>query len=56
MTARARRSDARDNQALLLAAAKDVFAEDGPDAPLDRVARRGRRRQRDDVPALPEPA
>ncbi|MFG1641702.1 TetR/AcrR family transcriptional regulator [Amycolatopsis sp. NPDC049252] len=40
MAARARRSDARDNQALLLAAAKEVFAEDGPDAPLDRVARR----------------
>jgi AcrR family transcriptional regulator len=40
MTARARRSDARDNRALLLAAAKDVFAEDGPDAPLDRIARR----------------
>ncbi|MEA5363763.1 helix-turn-helix domain-containing protein [Amycolatopsis sp., V23-08] len=40
MTARARRADARDNQALLLAAAKEVFAEDGPDAPLDHVARR----------------
>ncbi|WP_290058227.1 TetR/AcrR family transcriptional regulator [Amycolatopsis solani] len=40
MTARARRSDARDNQALVLAAAKEVFAEDGPDAPLDRIARR----------------
>ncbi|MGW5719381.1 TetR/AcrR family transcriptional regulator [Amycolatopsis sp. NPDC003865] len=40
MPARARRSDARDNHALLLAAAKEVFAEDGPDAPLDRVARR----------------
>src|SRR3954453_20921297 len=40
MPARARRSDARDNHALLLAAAKEVFAEDGPDAPLDRVTRR----------------
>lgn len=40
MPARARRSDARDNHALLLAAARAVFAEDGPDAPLDRVARR----------------
>jgi len=40
MPARARRSDARDNRALLLAAARAVFAEDGPDAPLDRVARR----------------
>ena len=40
MPARARRSDARDNHALLLTAAKEVFAEDGPDAPLDRVARR----------------
>ncbi|WP_086844031.1 TetR/AcrR family transcriptional regulator [Amycolatopsis kentuckyensis] len=40
MPARARRSDARDNHALLLAAARAVFAEDGPDAPLDRIARR----------------
>ncbi|HET6705438.1 helix-turn-helix domain-containing protein, partial [Amycolatopsis sp.] len=40
MPARARRSDARDNRALLLAAAQAVFAEDGPDAPLDRIARR----------------
>jgi AcrR family transcriptional regulator len=40
MPARARRSDARDNRALLLAAARAVFAEDGPDAPLDRIARR----------------
>jgi AcrR family transcriptional regulator len=40
MPARARRADARDNHALLLAAARAVFAEDGPDAPLDRVARR----------------
>jgi len=40
MPARARRSDARDNHALLLAAAREVFAEDGPDAPLDRIARR----------------
>ncbi|WP_410575293.1 TetR/AcrR family transcriptional regulator [Amycolatopsis sp. cmx-4-61] len=40
MPARARRSDARDNRALLLAAAREVFAEDGPDAPLDRIARR----------------
>jgi AcrR family transcriptional regulator len=38
--ARQRRADARDNHALLLAAAKEVFAEDGPDAPLDRIARR----------------
>jgi len=42
MPARARRSDARDNHALLLAAAKAVFAESGPDAPLDRIARRAR--------------
>jgi AcrR family transcriptional regulator len=40
MPGRARRADARDNHALLLAAAKEVFAEDGPDAPLDRIARR----------------
>ncbi|MBE8525580.1 TetR/AcrR family transcriptional regulator [Amycolatopsis sp. H6(2020)] len=40
MPARARRSDARDNHALLLAAARAVFAEDGPEAPLDRIARR----------------
>ncbi|WP_328611512.1 TetR/AcrR family transcriptional regulator [Amycolatopsis sp. NBC_00345] len=38
--ARQLRADARDNHALLLAAAKEVFAEDGPGAPLDRVARR----------------
>ncbi|MFB9689198.1 TetR/AcrR family transcriptional regulator [Amycolatopsis plumensis] len=40
MPARARRSDARDNRALLLAAAREVFTEEGPDAPLDRIARR----------------
>jgi AcrR family transcriptional regulator len=40
MPPRARRSDARDNHALLLAAAREVFASDGPDAPLDRIARR----------------
>ena len=40
MPPRARRSDARDNHALLLAAAREVFADDGPDAPLDRIARR----------------
>jgi AcrR family transcriptional regulator len=34
------RADARDNRALLLAAAREVFAVDGPGAPLDRVARR----------------
>ncbi|HEY2057067.1 TetR/AcrR family transcriptional regulator [Amycolatopsis sp. NBC_01480] len=33
------RADARDNRALLLAAAREVFAADGPGAPLDRVAR-----------------
>ena len=34
------RSDARRNQAQLLAAARDVFVEHGPGAPLDEVARR----------------
>jgi AcrR family transcriptional regulator len=34
------RADARRNYETLLAAAKDVFAEDGPDAPLDDIARR----------------
>lgn len=34
------RSDAQSNHARLLAAAKEVFAEDGPGAPLDRIARR----------------
>ncbi|HEY3710890.1 MAG TPA: helix-turn-helix domain-containing protein [Amycolatopsis sp.] len=33
------RADARDNRALLLAAGREVFAADGPGAPLDRVAR-----------------
>ena len=34
------RADARRNLALILEAARDVFAERGPDAPLDEVARR----------------
>lgn len=37
---RARRADARRNRDLLVAAAREVFAERGPDAPLDDVARR----------------
>ncbi|WP_214415739.1 TetR/AcrR family transcriptional regulator [Sphaerisporangium fuscum] len=37
---RPRRADARRNYELLLAAAKDLFGEQGPDAPLDEVARR----------------
>jgi AcrR family transcriptional regulator len=37
---RARRADAQRNYDLLLAAAVQVFAERGPDAPLDDVARR----------------
>ncbi|MDN3359324.1 TetR family transcriptional regulator [Actinomadura sp. DC4] len=37
---RAIRADARRNRELLLAAAKEVFAERGADAPLDDVARR----------------
>jgi AcrR family transcriptional regulator len=35
-----RRADARRNRELLLVAAKEVFSERGPDAPLDEVARR----------------
>src|SRR3954469_18159951 len=35
-----RRADARRNHELLLAAAKEVFAEQGADAPLDDIARR----------------
>jgi AcrR family transcriptional regulator len=35
-----RRADARRNQAQLLAAAREVFVERGPTAPLDEVARR----------------
>lgn len=34
------RADARNNRARLLAAARDVFVELGPSAPLDEVARR----------------
>src|SRR5437899_6575849 len=37
---RPRRADARRNYELLLAAAKEVFDEQGVDAPLDDVARR----------------
>jgi AcrR family transcriptional regulator len=37
---RARRADATRNAQLLLAAAKDLFDEQGPDAALDEVARR----------------
>jgi AcrR family transcriptional regulator len=35
-----RRADARRNRDALLAAAAAVIAEEGPDAPLDRIARR----------------
>jgi AcrR family transcriptional regulator len=35
-----RRSDARRNRALLIAAARDLYAERGVDAPLDDIARR----------------
>lgn len=35
-----KRADARRNQAQLLAAARDVFVQHGPEAPLDEVARR----------------
>lgn len=34
------RADARRNRELLLSAARDVFVEHGPDAPLEEVARR----------------
>src|SRR6266567_31834 len=34
------RADARRNHALLLDAARDVFVERGPDAPLEEMARR----------------
>ncbi|MFI5612791.1 TetR/AcrR family transcriptional regulator [Amycolatopsis sp. NPDC051903] len=34
------RADARDNRAQLVRAARDVFAEAGTDAPLDRIAKR----------------
>src|SRR3954466_13334717 len=34
------RADARRNRGLLVAAAKEVFIEDGVDAPLEEVARR----------------
>jgi AcrR family transcriptional regulator len=38
--ARPRRADATRNAALLLAAARDLIAEGGPDVPLDDIARR----------------
>ena len=38
-TTRPRRADARRNHDLLLAAARKVFAEQGPSAPLDDIAR-----------------
>ena len=34
------RADARRNREQILTAARDIFAEQGPDAPLDAVARR----------------
>jgi AcrR family transcriptional regulator len=40
VAARRLRADARRNRAQVLAAARDVFVEQGPDAPLDEVARR----------------
>jgi AcrR family transcriptional regulator len=39
-TRRPRRADARRNYELLVLAAREVFAEDGADAPLEEVARR----------------
>ncbi|RZJ26470.1 MAG: TetR family transcriptional regulator, partial [Brevundimonas sp.] len=42
------RKDAAERREALLAAARDVFAEEGIDTPLDRIAERagvGRRRQ-----------
>lgn len=41
-TARPLRADARRNRELLVAAAREVFAERGLEAPLDEVARRAR--------------
>jgi AcrR family transcriptional regulator len=38
--ARPLRADARDNRRRLLDAARDVFIEQGPGAPLDEIARR----------------
>jgi len=38
--ARPLRADARRNREQLMAAARDVFVEQGPDAPLDEIARR----------------
>ncbi len=38
--ARPLRADARDNRRRLLSAARDVFIEQGPGAPLDEIARR----------------
>ncbi|QFG20360.1 TetR/AcrR family transcriptional regulator [Actinomadura sp. WMMB 499] len=40
MPQRARRADAAKNSRLLVAAAKELFDEHGPDVPLDDVARR----------------
>src|SRR3954465_3498301 len=37
---RAMRADARRNYERLVAVARDVFAEQGPEAPLDEIARR----------------
>jgi AcrR family transcriptional regulator len=38
--ARALRADARNNRARILAAARDVFVEQGPGAPLEEISRR----------------
>ena len=51
------RADARRNRQRLLAAALQVFAEQGADdASLDEIAKPGRGRHRHPVPALPDPA
>ncbi len=53
---RPKRADARRNYDKLVAAARAAFTEDGTVAPLEDDRRAGRGRDRDALPALPDPA
>ena len=48
------RADARRNYERLVTAAREVFASDGGGASMEAIAKRGRRRGRHPLPALPE--
>ena len=52
---RGKRADALRNEQTLLAAAAAVFVASGVDAPIREIATAAGRRDRDDLPALPDP-